>query len=148
MRLTPRILTALVLVSLAGACTAGSDDTDDGADDSVAEATVEGSAQDFPDVIAVDATKNGDDWTFAVTLSSPYDSPEQYADAWRVVGPDGTVYGERLLTHDHASEQPFTRSQTGITIPDDVRSVTVEARDSVNGWGGSTIDHELPDGVD
>lgn len=148
MRLTPRILTALVLVSLAGACTAGGDDTDDRADKSVAEATVDGSAQDFPDVIAVDATKNGDDWTFAVTISSPYDSPEQYADAWRVVGPDGTVYGERLLTHDHASEQPFTRSQTGITIPDDVRSVTVEARDSENGWGGSTIDHELPDGVD
>lgn len=142
MRLIPRILGALVVVTVSGAC---GDGGNDGGGDTV-DTIVDASDQDFPDVIAVEATRNGDDWTFAVTVSSPYDTPERYADAWRVVGPDGTVYGERLLAHDHAAEQPFTRSQTGITIPDDVPIVVVEARDSENGWGGSTVDHELPDG--
>lgn len=103
-----------------------------------------GSEELFPDVVGVEAEADGDgSWTFAVTLSSPYDSPERYADAWRVVGPDGTVFGERVLAHDHAGEQPFTRSQSGIEIPDDVTSVTVEGRDQVSGWGGATMDVTL-----
>ena len=100
-----------------------------------------GSEELYPDVVGVEAVHDGDgSWTFRVTLSSPYDSPERYADAWRVVGPDGTVLGERILTHDHAAEQPFTRSQSGITIPADVTFVTVEGRDQVSGWGGATMD--------
>ncbi len=98
----------------------------------------------YPDVVGVEAVHDGDGtWTFHVTLSSPYDSPERYADAWRVVGPDGTVFGERILLHDHAAEQPFTRSQSGIEIPADVSTVTVEGRDQVSGWGGETMDVEL-----
>lgn len=114
-----------------------SDETEpaDGADDA---------STFFPDVLEVTSSMDSDGtWTFAVTLSSPYDTPQQYADAWRVLGPDGTEYGFRLLTHDHANEQPFTRSQSGIEIPDDVEVVTVEARDLVNGWGGGTLEHEL-----
>lgn len=98
----------------------------------------------FPDVLDATATIDGDgSWTFAATLSSPYDTAERYADAWRVVGPDGEVYGIRELTHDHASEQPFTRSHSGIEIPDDVQTVTVEGRDQVSGWGGATVEVEL-----
>jgi len=102
-------------------------------------------AELFPDVVAVKATQDADStWTFAVTLSSPYDSPERYADSWRVRNADGTVvYGERFLSHDHASEQPFTRSQSGIEIPDDVLSVVVEGRDQVSGWGGETIEFDI-----
>ncbi len=100
--------------------------------------------QRYPDVIAAEATRDGDTWTFAVTISSPYDSPDRYADAWRVVGPDGSVYGERILTHDHAAEQPFTRSQSGITIPEGVDTVLIEARDQRYGWGGGTFNVELP----
>ncbi len=99
----------------------------------------------FPDVVGVDAEQESDGtWEFSVTLSSPYDSPERYADAWRVVGPDGTVYGERIVGHDHATEQPFTRSQSGIAIPDGVSQVLVEGRDQVSGWGGATLTYVLP----
>jgi hypothetical protein len=99
----------------------------------------------FPDVIAATAERSADGaWTFSATLSSPYDSPERYADAWRVVGPSGEVYGIRELTHDHASEQPFTRSQSGIEIPEGVTTVVVEGRDQVSGWGGATFTLDLP----
>ena len=98
----------------------------------------------FPNVLAVESGQADDgSWTFSVTLGSPYDTPEQYADAWRVLGPDGAELGFRGLTHDHANEQPFTRSQNGIVIPDDVDNVTIQGRDLVNGWGGDTLDHEL-----
>lgn len=99
----------------------------------------------FPDVIDATARQDGDGtWTISATLSSPYDTPARYADAWRVLGPDGSVYGDRLLTHDHANEQPFTRSQSGIAIPDDVDVVIVEGRDQISGWGGETFELELP----
>lgn len=98
----------------------------------------------FPNVLAVESEQADDgSWTFSVTLSSPYDSPEQYADAWRVLGPEGDELGFRGLTHDHANEQPFTRSQNGIVIPEGVDDVTVQARDLINGWGGETLGHEL-----
>ncbi len=100
--------------------------------------------QRFPDVIDATAERDGATWTVSATLSSPYDTPERYADAWRVIGPDGTVYGERILQHDHANEQPFTRSQSGIEIPDDVDEVVIEGRDLANGYGGDTFVLTLP----
>ncbi len=56
-----------------------------------------------------------------------------------MLGPDGTVYGERILTHDHAAEQPFTRTQSGIEIPADVADITIEGRDQISGYGGQTV---------
>jgi hypothetical protein len=100
-------------------------------------------AQMFPDVIDAVATETDGMWSFDVTISSPYDSPERYADAWRILGADGTVFGIRELTHDHASEQPFTRSLGGIAIPDTVTVVTIEGRDKEFGWGGTTLDVAL-----
>src|SRR5690606_8334962 len=87
-----------------------------------------GAAQ-FPDVLAAELTRTADNtFTFAVTISSPYDTPQQYADGWRIVAPDGTVLGEHTLLHDHATEQPFTRTQSGVIIPSDILSVTIEGR--------------------
>lgn len=112
--------------------------------DAPADTQVDGDGL-FPDVVAVKAHRNADGtYDFDVTLSSPYDSAERYADAWRISGPDGTVFGVRELAHDHASEQPFTRSLGGVDIPDGVTTVLVEGRDQVNGWGGTTLETELP----
>ncbi len=98
----------------------------------------------FPDVLDAAAEQGADGtWTFRATLSSPYDTPERYADAWRILGPDGTELGIRVLAHDHANEQPFTRSLSGVEIPDDVETVTIEGRDLANGWGGATVVVEL-----
>lgn len=94
----------------------------------------------YPVVIGAEVTQSGDSWTFSVTLSSPYDTPERYADAWRVLDADDNELGIRVLGHDHASEQPFTRSQSGIVIPDDVAVVFIEGRDQANGWSGQRFD--------
>jgi len=103
--------------------------------------------QRFPDVVAVEIRRVGEDgYDLSVTLSSPYDTPERYADGWRVLAPDGNTLGEHQLGHDHADEQPFTRVQTGLRIPGDVDEVTVEGRDQANGYGGGTIVVEVPRG--
>jgi hypothetical protein len=113
--------------------------------ESSTEATGGASGQRFPNIVAAQATKDGSGtYTFVVTVSSPYDTPQRYADGWRVLGPDQRVYGEHTLTHDHASEQPFTRTQSGVTIPDDVSTVTIQGRDKVDGYGGGTVEVELP----
>lgn len=96
------------------------------------------SDQRFPDIVDVVVTGAASTFSFAVTVSSPYDTPERYADAFRVRGADGTEYGVTELTHDHATEQPFTRTLSGVTLPAGVTSVVVEGRDRANGWGGGT----------
>jgi hypothetical protein len=106
---------------------------------------VSAAEQRHPDVLAANVRARGDEvFDFDVTLSSPYDSAARYADAFRVIGPDGTVYGERLLLHDHAAEQPFTRELHGVRIPRGVASVTLQGRDRRHGWGGGTFELRLP----
>lgn len=101
--------------------------------------------EDFPDIIGVEAAQEPSGaWQFSVTVSSPYDTPQRYADAWRVVDPDGNELGIRVLAHDHANEQPFTRGQNGIEIPEGVTEVTVQGRDLVNGWGGAELVVPIP----
>lgn len=85
-------------------------------------------------IVAAKATQSGGAWRFDVTLSHADTGWEHYADAWRVVGPDGTIYGTRTLYHPHVEEQPFTRSLSGVAIPAGVNTVTIEAHDSVHGW--------------
>ena len=92
------------------------------------------------DVVSVDARQGADgNWTFSVTLRHDDEGWDHYADRWDVVGPDGTVYGERVLLHPHVNEQPFTRSLSGIEIPDGVTSVTVRGHDKVHGLGGTEL---------
>ena len=90
------------------------------------------------DVLQAKATKSGGSWRFDVTVKHGDTGWDHYADAWRVVGPDGTVYGTRTLYHPHVDEQPFTRSLSGVNIPAGIGSVTVESHDSVHGWGGAS----------
>lgn len=140
---------ALSLALLGGACGSGGsttaapdtqvDTTEGAADRAAAEET-----ELFPDVLEVDiAPLGGERYEVAVTLSSPYDSPERYADAWRVLDEEGNELGRRELLHDHASEQPFTR-QTTVEIPEDVEEITVEGRDQVSGYGGATVTVAVP----
>lgn len=96
------------------------------------------------DVVAVEIIEEDGSFLISATVSSADTGDEKYADAWEVRSPDGSVLGERVLTHPHVGEQPFTRSQPGIEIPDDVAVVTVAAHDSVVGFCGETVDAPVP----
>ena len=85
-------------------------------------------------------------WTFHVTVRHPDTGWEDYADGWDVLTPDGGVIKPdpsspftRLLLHPHETEQPFTRSQSGVAIPPDVTQVRVRAHDLVDGFGGREV---------
>ena len=102
----------------------------------------------FPDIRAA-KLRAGTDGTFAldVTVSSPYDTPQRYADGWRVlVGGTQRVLGTHTLDHDHADEQPFTRTQDALEIPRGIARVTVQGRDRKNGYGGTTVTVAVPAG--
>mgnify|MGYP001795526413 CR=1 FL=1 len=96
------------------------------------------------DVVAVTAEQQVEGtWGFDVTLVHADTGWDHYADRWDVIGPDGSVLGERVLLHPHVNEQPFTRSLGGVSIPNDVVSVIVRAHDSVHELGGEEVTVEL-----
>ena len=103
-------------------------------------------SQRFPDIVGAIFDPIGDTtWSIRVTISSPYDTEERYADAWRVLTLDGLVLGTRQLNHDHAAEQPFTRALNNVEIPEGTESVLIEAHDLINGWSDERIEFALPE---
>lgn len=130
------IAAALGVLLGVGGCSGGADGTD--------RAVTEVSEQRHPDVLEAELEPAGDAWRLSATISSPYDTPDRYADAFRVLTPDGEELGVRELFHDHADEQPFTRSLEGLGIPADVAEVIVEGRDQRHGWGGETVRVPVP----
>jgi len=91
-------------------------------------------------VVGVEATASGAGWRFDVTLEHGDTGWDDYADGWRVETPEGTILGERPLLHPHVNEQPFTRSVTGVAIPEGVGTVVIRARTNVEGWADTTSD--------
>ncbi|MDK4289679.1 hypothetical protein [Corynebacterium pseudodiphtheriticum] len=108
------------------------------------DAASDATDQKYPDILEAELSGSDGEYRIAVTVSSPYDSPERYADGWRVLDEDGTVLAEHELGHDHANEQPFTRSRGPFEIPDNVNEVTVEGHDQEHGYGGKTVTIEVP----
>jgi len=97
------------------------------------------------EVVGVEITPDGSGtYRFNVTVQHPDTGWDAYADRWEVLAPDGSVLGTRVLAHPHVNEQPFTRSLSGVAIPDSVEEVTVRARDSVDGWGDVTMTVAVP----
>ncbi|MDH3661407.1 MAG: hypothetical protein OEU92_15495 [Alphaproteobacteria bacterium] len=99
------------------------------------------------DVVGVEVTlESAGSYRFDVTVEHADEGWDHYADAWDVVGPDGVLLGTRTLLHPHENEQPFTRSLTGVAIPDGngISEVTLRARDSVHAYGGKEITVALP----
>ena len=68
---------------------------------------------------------------------------EHYADAFDVRLPDGTVLGPRVFHHPHETEQPFTRSLSGVRVPAGVNMMIVRAHDKVHGHGGKEFQLKL-----
>lgn len=87
------------------------------------------------EIVGAEAHRSGAAWRFDVTLRHADEGWEHYADQWEVLAPDGSILGTRTLYHPHVEEQPFTRSLSGVSIPESVSEVRIRARDSKHGYG-------------
>jgi hypothetical protein len=82
--------------------------------------------------------------TFAVTLEHNDEGWHHYANQWDVMSLDGKLLGSRVLYHPHESEQPFTRSLSGVMIPAGVSQVKVRAMGSVHGYSKQEVLVDIP----
>lgn len=97
------------------------------------------------DVVGAEARREASGtYHFKVTVRHHDEGWKHYANSWEVVGPDGAVLGTRVLYHPHETEQPFTRSLGGVTIPDGVDEVTIRALDLKHGAGGKELTIKVP----
>lgn len=85
-------------------------------------------------------------WTFYVTVEHLDTGWDDYVNGWNVYLLDGTILMSesssaftRTLLHPHVNEQPFTRSQSGIEIPQGVQRIIVKAHDLLDGFGGDEV---------
>lgn len=97
------------------------------------------------DVINVQVTTSKNEtFTFDVTISHSDSGWDHYVNKWEILDEKDELLGTRVLHHPHVDEQPFTRSLSGVKIPENIKKVKVRAHDSVHGYGGKEISVNLP----
>ena len=67
-------------------------------------------------VTQVETTGEENNYTFAVTVSSPDTGCDSYADWWEIITLDGELLERRILLHSHVEEQPFTRTIDSVAV--------------------------------
>lgn len=136
------VFLALAAATLVSGCAGSSTPTDPATSSSVGEGA-SAATSGCADVVDVVITPEGSGM-YRLDVTVPDTGWDKYADLWEVRGPDGAILAQRVLTHPHVEEQPFTRSRSGVGIPAGVKSVTVVARDSVAGFCGEPFQVGLP----
>jgi len=95
-------------------------------------------AAEPPQITKGTAIELGGTWRFDVTIAHPDTGWDHYADGWRVLDMNGKELGMRVLAHPHVNEQPFTRSLSGVAVPEGTTQVQIQARDLPGGWNEAT----------
>ena len=83
-------------------------------------------------------------YQFDVTLRHADTGWDHYADNWEILTLDGELLSRRVLLHPHVGEQPFTRSLSGVRIPEGIKQVRVRGHDMVHGYHGRELVIYLP----
>jgi hypothetical protein len=94
-------------------------------------------------ITAATATRQSESWSISVSLLHNDNGWNHYADGWEVLNGDGDRIGFRELLHPHINEQPFTRSLSGVVVPEGAKSVTIRAHCNVDGWTDETFELQL-----
>lgn len=113
-------------------------------------ANVQAGEADVEDAIV---KKTRDDiYHISVTLRHDDTGWEHYANRWEALETgcadtekECKVLATRVLYHPHVSEQPFTRSLGDVKIPAGIKKITLRGHDLVHGYGGKTMDIEVPE---
>ncbi|MBT5031132.1 MAG: hypothetical protein HOM55_02425 [Proteobacteria bacterium] len=96
------------------------------------------------EILAADFKRsNNKQWSVNVTLAHADSGWGHYADDWWVVDADGNILGDRVLLHPHENEHPFTRSLSGVKIPEGTTIVYIEAHDIVHGCSPNRLTIDL-----
>ncbi|MBV9647566.1 MAG: hypothetical protein JO043_08890 [Candidatus Eremiobacteraeota bacterium] len=93
-----------------------------------------------PDATVTSVTASGapGHYVFNVTIRSNDTGCDHYADWWEVVDERGALLYRRVLLHDHADEQPFTRD--GGPVPVTAKqTVTVRAHMNTSGYSSAAM---------
>jgi hypothetical protein len=77
-------------------------------------------------------------YTLIVTIASNDTGCSHYADWWEVVDEAGGLVYRRVLLHDHADEQPFSRDGGPVAIRAD-QVVTVRAHMNTSGYSAAAM---------
>jgi len=84
-------------------------------------------------ITAVTSSGEANRYQFSVTLQSPDQGCNAYADWWEVVDESGKLLYRRILAHSHVNEQPFTRSGGPVAIAPD-QTVIIRAHFNPTGY--------------
>jgi hypothetical protein len=88
----------------------------------------------------------GETYLFIVTLEHNDEGWNHFADRWEIWTQDGnTLLGTRKLAHPHVDEQPFTRSLSGVEIPEGAKQVLIRAHDTIHEDSPHTFIVTLPE---
>lgn len=102
-----------------------------------------------PDYAQVESVRmvyrSGGKWDIHVAVLHNDEGWDHYANVWQVIdAADGEVIGERILAHPHDTEQPFTRSLTGVKIPEGIEEILIRSRCNIHEYGGKEIRLTIP----
>ncbi len=96
-------------------------------------------------ILKVETTGKPNNYTFAVTVSSPDTGCDRYADWWEVITPEGELLYRRVLLHSHVNEQPFTRKGGTVAIQPQ-QEVIVRVHMSPDGYSPNAQKGTVKDG--
>jgi hypothetical protein len=96
-------------------------------------------------ITAVHASGSSGAYAFEVTISSNDTGCAHYVDWWEVLDENGALVYRRVLLHDHADEQPFSRDGGPVAVkPGQV--VTVRAHVNTSGYATPAMRGSVLDG--
>ena len=105
----------------------------------------EASADARADVVAVKVRGQAGTYQFLVTLRSPDENCDRYANWWEVVREDGSLAYRRILRHSHPNEQPFARAGGPVPVKSN-EVVVVRGHLHPSGYGGVAFRGSVADG--
>ena len=91
--------------------------------------------------------KSNGTWTFDVSVLHDDSGWDHYADLWIVVDSETEeILSSRVLAHPHETEQPFTRSLSGVRISENTRYVEVRAKCNLHDFEGQRVRIDFENG--